>query len=460
MVRLVALIGWALMAEATLESFLQDQMFVSTASRDLSAQATAFMASHDLEQKESSWPWPWPKKKPPVMPMDWVADVDMSTMINGKEQINPFGNNGNRYKIAQETEKKRYVTIQSIKFDVAPAAWVGTPREWFNTSQFVNMDFLGFSINDNKYAYEGPGAAYHDMFGWLRHASYGGNASFEGRQVHRWYLNLNIIVTKAYMELLVDNEGTPVRLVQNGTFRGQKYETTNKFVTFYPNSTLSVWDGFNKTEYTHPQECPLPPQGLTPINISMYVFHPAHQFDIAGQDLGDAVGDTVFVCLDVISNQSSATDHNYAWLTQWEIELMPRWGQYQNCNGYSPPQCMGAEHFLVGHDAAYYMGVDSSIERQCGSNPLTGEWYSLPVAGQCNDTARPGDGSCTWRIVRRVKTIDGKCLFHDGNFRTTCINEQRAPFPNSQKAFLAAFASDDPSKGGCSPIQIDETLFV
>merc|ERR1740121_552998 len=68
----------------------------------------------------------------------------------------------------------------------------------------------------------------------------------------------------------------------------------------------------------------------------MYIFHPKNEFDIAGQDLGDDKGDTVFVCLDALTNFSSFTDHSYAWLTKWEIEMVPQYGQYQNCNGYNP----------------------------------------------------------------------------------------------------------------------------
>ena len=39
----------------------------------------------------------------------------------------------------------------------------------------------------------------------------------------------------------------------------------------------------------------------------------------------------LFTCLDVLitSQQKAFMDHDYAWITQWEIEHVPRYGQYQ-----------------------------------------------------------------------------------------------------------------------------------
>ena len=58
----------------------------------------------------------------------------------------------------------------------------------------------------------------------------------------------------------------------------------------------------------------------------------------------------------------------YEWITEWTIDLIPRWGQYQNCNGYNPPSCLGASDFYVGHEAAQGLG--------------------LPTGGQCTTTLK------------------------------------------------------------------------
>ena len=84
---------------------------------------------------------------------------------------------------------------------------------------------------------------------------------------------------------------------------------------------------------------------------------------------------------------------------------------------------------------------------QCDTNPLVGEWFSLPEGGKCGAGATPGDGSCTW-AAKRAKTIDSQCLFARG-FLDACKADGRAPFKAAQKLFLAAFASTDPAQGGC-----------
>ena len=58
-----------------------------------------------------------------------------------------------------------------------------------------------------------------------------------------------------------------------------------------------------------------------------------------------------FVCVDVLTNRATGIDHHYQWLSSWSIHHNPQIGQYQNCNDY-PPRCLGAENFLVGHEAA------------------------------------------------------------------------------------------------------------
>ena len=95
--------------------------------------------------------------------------------------------------------------------------------------------------------------------------------------------------------------------------------------------------------------------------------------------------------------------------------------------------------------------------RQCGAaDPNVGQWFSLPKGGQCAAGRRPSyatdptAGGCSWRVAERVKTIDGeKCLIKGHNYKSLCVADQRAPFPSATKAFLAAFASSDASKGGC-----------
>ena len=185
-------------------------------------------------------------------------------------------------------------------------------------------------------------------------------------------------------------------------------------------------------------------------NTPIYVFHPANEFNISGQDVGDGTGDVFFVCEDVLTNQGTSVDHHYQWITMWNLLHNPRLGQYQNCNGY-PPQCLGAENFLVGHEAGN--GLGKPLAGQCDRNPLTGEWWSLPEGGRCRGATTPAGGKCTW-VATRQKTIDSKCLLDQLSFKSACAVDGRAPFAVATKVFLIAFAQDDPSKGGCPPLNV------
>mmetsp|Transcript_47115 Transcript_47115/g.123633 ORF Transcript_47115/g.123633 Transcript_47115/m.123633 type:complete len:109 (-) Transcript_47115:92-418(-) len=85
---------------------------------------------------------------------------------------------------------------------------------------------------------------------------------------------------------------------------------------------------------------------------------------------------------------------------------------------------------------------------QCTTNPLVGEWYSLPSGGECAPAATPGDGTCAWR-ASLVKTIDAWCLFGKGYLDACKADGGRAPFAKAKELFLSAFASEDDTKGGC-----------
>ena len=137
---------------------------------------------------------------------------------------------------------------------------------------------------------------------------------------------------------------------------------------------------------------------------------------------------------------------DYQWITQWSLDLVPRWGQYQNCNNYGAANnCLGNEHFWVGHEAA--LGLGAPDGGQCVDNKLVGEWFSLPLGGKCAAGASPDGKACTWS-EKRIKTIDAQCMLKHG-YIPACKTDGRAPFAAAKKIFLAAFASDDPAKGGC-----------
>ena len=77
-------------------------------------------------------------------------------------------------------------------------------------------------------------------------------------------------------------------------------------------------------------------QRTAPASLTGYIFHPRDVFEIANQDVGDAQGDVTFVCEDVLKNglpSNASGNGTYQIITQWTIEHMSSFGQYQNCIG-------------------------------------------------------------------------------------------------------------------------------
>ena len=97
-------------------------------------------------------------------------------------------------------------------------------------------------------------------------------------------------------------------------------------------------------------------------------------------------------------------------LVAYRIEMLPVWGQYQNCNKICPRSCSGVNDRWVGREAALNLGYPNA--GQCTRNSETGNWYSLPTGGQCPQSVVPPIGVCPWRIatVERVKTLDSVCM--------------------------------------------------
>ena len=284
------------------------------------------------------------------------------------------------------------------------------------------------------------------MFGWLVFAKYGGERTYEGVAASAWELTLPAHVS-SFLLLTRAGTNTPLFFEQNVTLRSGAYSNSYRFLDFTAGGELpGLWDGFDPEEYRHPKPCPLKGPSLPPpTNQTIFIFHPRHQFNITRQDNGDLRGDAFFVCQDLFTNSSKRPGEDYQWITQWTLEHVPRYGQYQNCNGYPNPVCIGAEDFWVGHEAAIGMGQPNG--GRCARNQLVGEWFSLPLGGQCRGGARPDGTNCTWR-ASRVKTIDAQCLFGHG-YVQRCLEDRRAPFVSAEKLFTQAFASIDPAAAGC-----------
>ena len=195
---------------------------------------------------------------------------------------------------------------------------------------------------------------------------------------------------------------------------------------------------------------PAPPcEGGAVQKLEAVVFHPRGKYNIAGQDVGDLLGDTFFLC--AAGPKAQSAGQLYSVVSKWSLEVWSGFGQYALCNGY-PPKCIGNEKFLVGREAAtgfkYLCG-------QCSDNSEdVGSWFSLSAAGQCKPGQAPDGVKCSWRAVKKIKTVDITCPSFSGFFET-CDTESSLPLTASAAKLAQIFAQDDIEAGGCPPITSD-----
>ena len=132
------------------------------------------------------------------------------------------------------------------------------------------------------------------------------------------------------------------------------------------------------------------------------------------------------------------------------------WGDYAECNRPSPHeegQCISFEKYAVGREASFALKKKGG---QCVDNSDLGVWLSLPEEGMCQNATQQlgpeGDGHCSWRALKKLKTINGTCLLNDRGMLDSCNREFDFPFPKTQAILASAFDSSDPAQGGCPDV--------
>lgn len=291
------------------------------------------------------------------------------------------------------------------------------------------------------------GSHFGDIFSWLAFAKFAGETTlgpeFEGRTCNLW----NFTSPASNLSMCFDNDNT--RPVLWSVFA----EGLSDFYYF--------WTDFNPVQpdpshFTPPKSCseklPLCANG-TVAEIDAYVFHPENQFDLINEDVADELGDVLFICYD---GNNTGFD-KFAWVSHYTLQVWSGWGEYSICNRPKPNMtgvCIGKETFSVGREGPGGIGQNCG---QCTDNSLIGSWYSLPKDGLCNSSSQPlgpdqSKGDCSWRVLERVKTIDGECLLKTQGMLAACAKQYAYPFTPSRAVFRQAFASDDTKQGGCPPI--------
>eukprot|EP00043_Microstomoeca_roanoka_P020139 m.238257 g.238257 ORF g.238257 m.238257 type:complete len:350 (+) comp17114_c6_seq1:219-1268(+) len=281
---------------------------------------------------------------------------------------------------------------------------------------------------------------FYDMFDWVFSSltKYTGKKTIQNRTCDQWEL----VVPDATLTLCADGNVPVLQSVFSST------SMTTSITIFHTDFTPNP-PGLNDTFFQPPKECFEPPT-LCPgpedtAVIDAYIFHPRNTTgDIVNQDVADLLGDVLFICTDALSNHTQ--EDEYAYVSYYKLEVVTKWGQYEQCNGY-PGVCLGSHGAAVGREASF--GI-KDMGGQCANNTDTGSWLSLPIAGACKDDEPMSiANNCTWRIVERVKTIDGHCLLSTQGMLDSCLAEAHIPFAKTVDIMTKAFYFDDETVGGC-----------
>lgn len=151
---------------------------------------------------------------------------------------------------------------------------------------------------------------------------YLGSTTYEGRACDVWATSSD--PKTAAVELCVDAQNNPVGMVT----RGHGEATTLSF-------GLPLTRGPPpESAFQVPSTCGRPgPTCENGANVPLeaVVFHPTHQLDIAGQDVADRLGDTMFLCL--AGPNASSAGQQYTEISLWDLEVWSGFGQYSLCNG-------------------------------------------------------------------------------------------------------------------------------
>eukprot|EP00937_MAST-01D_sp_MAST-1D-sp2_P001362 g1362.t1 len=161
-----------------------------------------------------------------------------------------------------------------------------------------------------------------------------------------------------------------------------------------------------------PEFCDATLASAGPLNVTWYRAHPEGLSDPASHNVADALGDTGFVCLTEVGAGGHIGAGGDNVTTQYEMEINPNFGPYAFCNSEhgEAGTCFGGNGVSIGQEGAIGLGrYAGRCSGPANANQI-GNWYSMPQEGQCDTGKAVGTQNsygkvCTWRVVRKVKTV-------------------------------------------------------
>lgn len=299
------------------------------------------------------------------------------------------------------------------------------------------------------------GYPFEPIFSWVPSSTYRGQVLIGDRLCDEWAADLpKLGPAVLYVLANTSSPAIPVQVILpapavNGDVVNATYLFSEELVV--GSVDPEVWDEWNPT-----CETPLVCEAGETVEEKVYLFHSVNDFQLVNTNVADQLGDTIFVCLAL---ETGLFDY-FEWVSEYSVMLNSTWGEYAFCNF---GQCLDGSVDRVGREASESLGP---LTGQCTNNTAIGNWYSLPPynSSLCSEEYANGtigiNGTewfgCGWNVLEKVKTINGSCLEGHG-FYNACIADGDIPFPSASRIWTQAFASEDPSLGGCPAISTEVT---
>lgn len=314
--------------------------------------------------------------------------------------------------------------------------------------EFIN-DALQASDNEYMTVGKGPDSVcklipvpYYDTFALLQIATRKGESSVGGEACDLWAGAIDYHGQHMEVSACVAADGVPRAFNSSSGFA---YKAAS--VTSFIFSNVVVGPAAD-ADFASTDACtnryPLPPCAqLSEVGFDVYRVRSANEPNsLENRDVGDALGDMAFAC-DLAGIDGTQV------VTKWAVKANSSWGQYGYCLYLSGKnECFGHTGKHVGRESALGLG-SGALQGQCSLNDDVGSWFSFPAEGHCPEGYPLGTNGCTW-IAEVVRTISAQCVYEERGLKASCAGERgHAPMTKSADIFAAAFATSDPSKGGC-----------
>jgi len=291
------------------------------------------------------------------------------------------------------------------------------------------------------------GTPYEDPFSWMRQADPVGSKDVQGVKCTIYKQSKQTPRLRFEIAVCVDTDGLPREYNQSGGFGAFSMTNVMRLSNFKladpGDDAFKVTDGCSKY-YPRP---PCPDSRVGPIDVYR-VFGPPEPQELDDRNTGDVLGDLAFIC-----TQGASDEYTKKVITHWKVNVSYAFGQYSLCNFNGKRNfCTGpdAQRQTVGRRSGQGQGRGQA-GGQCTENPDVGSQYSFPSEAKCPPGISPGaDTGCAWGGAVPLRTVPASCIMKDHGLLEACKREiGHAPFTQSAAIWAAAFASDDPLKGGC-----------